>query len=286
VGFRWRSFYPVYGLAEATLVVSSGRRDYEATIQAADADAIARGKFHIAGNDSVMSRPLVACGSATYGTRVIIADPETRRACAEDEIGEIWVASPSVAQGYWRRPQLSAETFNAFLIDGHGPFLRTGDLGVLRNGELIVTGRLKDLLIVRGLKHYPQDIELTAERQHPALRAGCAAAFALDDEVREEVAIAIEVDPRGLSSDGDEREVQLRDITAAIRRAVTEEHGIVLGGVSLLGIGTIPKTSSGKLRRHACRLAFVEQSLDEMMRWTPRSSTESQRAAVLEESAA
>jgi acyl-CoA synthetase (AMP-forming)/AMP-acid ligase II len=287
VGFRWRSFYPVYGLAEATLVVSSGRRDYEAVIQRADAGGISRGEFRVATDDTAISRPLVACGTAAYGTRVVVVDPESCRACAEGEIGEIWVASPSVAHGYWRREQLTAETFGAFLITGDGPFLRTGDLGVLRNGELIVTGRLKDLLIIRGLKHYPQDLELTAERQHPALRAGCAAAFALDDESREDVAIAIEVDTRALSTDGNEREAQLRDITTAIRRAVTEEHGIVLAGVSLLAIGTMPKTSSGKLRRHACRLAFVEQSLDEMMRWTPRSAErQSLGAAVLEESAA
>jgi acyl-CoA synthetase (AMP-forming)/AMP-acid ligase II len=176
-----------------------------------------------------------------------------------------------VAQGYWRREQLSAETFAAALTNGDGPFLRTGDLGVLRNGELIVTGRLKDLLIVRGLKHYPQDLEITAERQHVALRSGCAAAFALDEAGRDDVAIAIEVDPRALSGDRDERTEQLHDIVAAVRRAVTEEHGIMLGAISLLSIGTIPKTSSGKLRRHACRQGFIEQTLDEMVRWTQRS---------------
>ncbi len=265
VGFRWRSFYPVYGLAEATLVVSSGRRDYEATIQDADAGAIGRGEFRLATSDTPITRPSVACGTAAFGTRVVIVDPETRQSCADGDIGEIWVASPSVAQGYWRREQLSAETFAAMLANGDGPFLRTGDLGVLRDGELIVTGRLKDLLIVRGVKHYPQDLELTAERQHRALRSGCAAAFALDEAGRDDVAIAIEVDPRALSADGAE---QLRDIVAAIRRAITEEHGIVLGAVSLLSIGTIPKTSSGKLRRHAARQGFIEQTLDEMIRWT------------------
>jgi acyl-CoA synthetase (AMP-forming)/AMP-acid ligase II len=288
VGFRWRSFYPVYGLAEATLVVTSGRRDYEATIQTADAGAISRGVFRDATDDTPIARPLVACGTGTFGTRVVIVDPEARRSCGDGEIGEIWVASPSVARGYWRREQLSAETFGARLANGDGPFLRTGDLGVLRNGELIVTGRLKDLLIVRGLKHYPQDLELTAERQHSALRAGCAAAFALDDEGRDEVAIAIEVDPRALAADANELAVQLHDIVAAIRRAVTEEHGVVLGAVSLLSIGTMPKTSSGKLRRHSCRQGFLEYTLDEMIRWTRRAvETESpSRDVLLEESAA
>ena len=145
-------------------------------------------------------------------------------------VGEIWVASPSVARGYWRARAVVRETFARRLADGDGPFLRTGDLGVLRDGELFVTGRLKDVLIVRGFKHYPQDLELTAERQHAAIRSGCAAAFALDEAGRDEVAIAIEVDPRALSGDRDERVEQLHDIVAAVRRAVTEEHGIMLGG--------------------------------------------------------
>jgi acyl-CoA synthetase (AMP-forming)/AMP-acid ligase II len=265
------------------LVVSSGRRDYEAEILDADAGAISRGELCAATDETPITRPLVACGTANFGTRVAIVDPETRQSCAEGEIGEIWVASASVAHGYWRREQLTAETFRASLACGEGPFLRTGDLGVLRNGELIVTGRLKDLLIIRGLKHYPQDLELTAERQHSALRAGCAAAFAVEDE--DEIAVAIEVDPRALLADVDERAGQLQDIIAAIRRAVTEEHGIVLGAVSLLSIGTMPKTSSGKLRRHACRQGFIEHTLDEMMRW-PEQSQLANRDEVLEESAA
>jgi acyl-CoA synthetase (AMP-forming)/AMP-acid ligase II len=169
------------------------------------------------------------------------------------------------------REELQRDAGAGALVPGGGQRIviaQTGNLGVLRNEELIVTVRLKDLLIVRGLKHYPQDLELTAERQHVALRSGCAAAFALDETGRDDVAIAIEVDPRALSGDREERTEQLHDIVAAVRRAVTEEHGIILGAVSLLSIGTMPKTSSGKLRRHACRQGFIEQTLDEMMRWT------------------
>jgi acyl-CoA synthetase (AMP-forming)/AMP-acid ligase II len=288
VGFRWRSFYPVYGLAEATLVVSSGRRDYEPAIQRADAGAISRGEFVLASDDTPISRSLVACGSVAFGTQVVIVEPESHCPRADGEVGEIWVASPSVAQGYWRREQQTAETFGARLQNGDGPFLRTGDLGFMRDGELTVTGRLKDVLIVRGLKHYPQDLELTAERQHSTLRPGCGAAFALDGENGDSVVIAIEVDPRGLSSDFGERTQQLRDITSMIRRAIAEEHGIVLGGVSLLSIGTMPKTSSGKLRRHACKLAFAEGALDEVARWPhhPEGATSNDDTVVLEESAA
>ena len=289
VGFRWRSFYPVYGLAEATLVVSSGRRDYEPVIHQVDGEAVSRGELRPATPVTATGRSLVACGSAACDTRVAIVDPETGRRCRDTEIGEIWVASPSVAQGYWRREQQTAETFRAFLTSGEGPFLRTGDLGVLHEGEIIVTGRLKDLLIVRGLKHYPQDLELTAERQHPALRSGCAAAFAVDGDAGEGVAIAVEVDPRLLSSEAHERSLQLRCAASAIRRAIAEEHGIVLEAVSLLAIGTMPKTTSGKLRRQACRAAFAEGTLDELMRWSQRSEAATVRAqpgAVLEETAA
>jgi acyl-CoA synthetase (AMP-forming)/AMP-acid ligase II len=240
VGFRWRSFYPVYGLAEATLVVSSGRRNYEAAVRAADAGAIAHGEFQAASTDTPLTRPLVACGSAQFETRVVIVDPTTRQPCADRKIGEIWVSSPSVARGYWRREQLTAETFGASLANGDGPFLRTGDLGVLVGGELIVTGRLKDLIIVRGLKHYPQDLELTAERQHRALRAGCAAAFAIGDEGHD-VGLAIEVDPRSLGGEPHDSVTRLADIVLAIRRAVTEEHGITLAAVVLLSIGTMPR---------------------------------------------
>jgi acyl-CoA synthetase (AMP-forming)/AMP-acid ligase II len=236
-----------------------------------------------------LGRPIVACGSASFGTRVVIADPETRRPCRDGEIGEIWVASPSVAQGYWRRDALTAETFCAYLDDDQfrGPFLRTGDLGAMQAGELIVTGRLKDVLIVRGLKHYPQDLELTAERQHAALRPGCAAAFQLDGTHGDGVAIAIEVDPRELKTESHQRAHQLCDAISAIRRAITEEHGIVIDAVALLSIGTMPKTSSGKIRRHACKLAFAAGTLDEILRWPEAGNAmKDTEDVLLEESAA
>jgi len=268
-GFRWRSFYPVYGLAEATLVVSSGRRSYEPAIRSVDAGAISRGFLASWTPDTPVVRNVVPCGNVGFGTRVAIVNPETRRRCAESEIGEIWVKSPSVARGYWRRAELSAETFGAYLDDGDGPFLRTGDLGTMSNEELIVTGRLKDVLIVRGLKHYPQDLEITAERQHPAIRPGCSAAFSFDDNGRESIAIAAELDPRELPADVGSRKLELCEIALRIKRAIADDHGIVLDAIAFLTIGAMPKTSSGKLRRHACRASFVGETLDELFRWTP-----------------
>jgi acyl-CoA synthetase (AMP-forming)/AMP-acid ligase II len=194
---------------------------------------------------------------------VCIVNHETHVVCAPGEIGEIWIASESVARGYWRRPEQTALTFGAVLANGEGPWLRTGDLGALHKGQLLVTGRLKDLLIVRGAKHYPQDLELTSERQHAAIRAGCCAAFTVEGIDGEAIALAAEIDARQL-----EGEAQLEHVAAAIRRGVVEQHGIQLHAIALLKPGTLPKTTSGKLQRHACRAAFTGRKLDELHRWT------------------
>jgi acyl-CoA synthetase (AMP-forming)/AMP-acid ligase II len=267
VGFRWRSFYPVYGLAESTLLVSTGGVGYEPVLRDADAEQLARGELRDVESADTVARPLVSSGPASFGTRIVVVDPDTCEPCADGRIGEIWVSSPSVARGYWRRELETSETFDARLASGDGPFLRTGDLGLLSDGELFVTGRLKDLLIVRGLKHFPQDIELTAERQDAALRPGCSAAFPIDGEEGEEVGIALEVDPRELPADPDEQQERFQTITRAVRTAVSEHHGITLSVVSLLSLGAMPKTSSGKLRRRACRTALLEGSLVEIARW-------------------
>jgi acyl-CoA synthetase (AMP-forming)/AMP-acid ligase II len=269
VGFRWRSFYPVYGLAESTLLVSTGDRDYEPVIRDVSSDALTRGHLKVARPRGSATRPLVSSGPVSFGTRVVVVDPSTRQQCSDGRVGEIWVESPSVAGGYWRRDGESRETFHAHLAGGDGPFLRTGDLGALHDGELFVTGRLKDVLIVRGFKHYPQDLEHTAERQHAAIRPGCSAAFSIDGDDGEAVAIALEVDRRQVPQldDPAERDGFLASLIDRVRVAVVEHHGIVLSAVSVLSHGAMPKTSSGKLRRRACRDAFRDGSLDEIARW-------------------
>jgi acyl-CoA synthetase (AMP-forming)/AMP-acid ligase II len=266
-GFRWKSFFPVYGLAESTLLVSTGDRDYAPVIREVDAERLACGRVVAPAADAA-SKSLVSSGPHNYGTRVLIVDPATTTPCIDGEIGEIWVASPSVARGYWRRDIESAETFRARLADGTGPFLRTGDLGTMIDGELFVTGRVKDVIVIRGYKYYPQDIELTAERQHSAIRGGCAAAFALDDGDIESVGLAIELDPRQLPIDQETRERMFAEIIDALREAVAIEHGVNLSLVAMVGVGGVPKTSSGKLRRSACRDALADGSLGEIARWT------------------
>ncbi|HYO12189.1 MAG TPA: non-ribosomal peptide synthase/polyketide synthase [Thermoanaerobaculia bacterium] len=239
-GFRAEAFYPCYGLAEATLFVTGGILGRRPQVEKDPAD-----------------RPVVSCGRPWMGQRVAIADPETGMQCSPGMVGEVWISGPSVAQGYWRRDEDTERDFNAFLLGpdgpGGGPFLRTGDLGFLREGELFVTGRLKDLVILRGRNHYPQDIELTAERSHPDLRAGNGAAFSVDFRSEERLVVVHEVERR--------RREGLEEIAEAVRRAVAEEHEVQVHEVVLIRAGSLPKTSSGKVQRRLCRELYLRGDL-------------------------
>lgn len=255
-GFRWRSFYPVYGLAESTLVVSSGQLADEPKLLETDAAALETGRIELPA-PGARSLSLVGCGRVSCGMRAVIADPESGIPRRSGEIGEIWVSGPSVAQGYWERPEETFQTFGAFTPGGEGPFLRTGDLGFLHGDELFVAGRLKDLVILAGRNHHPQDLELSAERAHPAVRPSCCAAFAVDVDGEERLVIAAEI---GREAAGEDRALE-GAVAAAIRRAVSEDHDVQVHQVVLLKPGTIPKTSSGKLRRQACRAGFLAREL-------------------------
>ena len=190
-------------------------------------------------------------------------------------MGEIWVAGPSVTQGYWNRPEETERACRACLKDtGEGPFLRTGDLGFMKDGELFVTGRLKDLIIISGRKFYPQDIELTVEQSHPALRPACCAAFSVDGTGEEQLIIAAEVEPRyqpvvrnppageARSHPNGRLPLDVEAVGRAIRRAVAEEHDVRVHTVVLLRAGRIPKTTSGKVQRHACQASFLKGTLE------------------------
>jgi amino acid adenylation domain-containing protein len=260
-GFRREAFYPCYGLAEATLFVSGGRRGEPFRARAWSAADLAHDVARPAAPGEE-SRDLVSCGGPFGEQRVVIVDPATAVPCPPGRVGEIWVAGPSVAGGYWSGSNgaASAETFGARLAgSGEGPFLRTGDLGFLGfldDGELYITGRRKDLIIIRGRNCYPQDIELTAERSHPLLRPGCGAAFGIDDVDggEERLVIVQEVDRRAAADD-------LDAALAAIRAAVAEEHELQAAAVVLIAPGTLPKTSSGKVQRGRCRALFLAGGL-------------------------
>jgi amino acid adenylation domain-containing protein len=265
-GFRREAFYPCYGLAESTLLVSGGRRGTGASVRAFAAAALEQHRAErVAEGATDEARTLTASGAAADPTpgypEIAIVRPESAERCGAGEVGEIWVQGPSVAQGYWGQPEETARTFGATLPDTEGKFLRTGDLGFVDSGELFVTGRLKDLIILRGRNHYPQDIELTVERSHPALRPGCVAAFAVERAGEERLAVMVEVHR-------EHRHGDVEEIVAAIRRAVADEHEVTPDGVVLLKPASLPKTSSGKVQRHACRAAYLDGSLPAVATWT------------------
>ncbi|WP_437966999.1 amino acid adenylation domain-containing protein [Sorangium sp. So ce260] len=261
-GFRRAAFYPCYGLAEATLLVSGGAADAPPVVRAVDRAALEQGRAAFDPRDPEAGLSLVGCGGSPAGDAVRVVDPETHRPCEDERVGEIWVAGASVAQGYWERPEDTAATFEARLSTGEGPFLRTGDLGFLSRGELYVTGRLKDLIIVRGRNLYPQDIELTAEQSHPSLRAGGGAAFSVDVDGEERVVLVQELGRRAPAS------ADPAEIGAAIQGAVTDRHEVAVHAVALIKPGSLPRTTSGKVQRRACRARFLDGSLDAVWRST------------------
>jgi acyl-CoA synthetase (AMP-forming)/AMP-acid ligase II len=253
-GFRPQAFAPVYGLAEATLLVSGDSDSALPVVLHVDRTALKEDRVLDAAPEHSSTVALVGCGRVQGGQQVVIADPETRRECGTDEVGEIWVAGSSVAQGYWARPQETEQSFAAYLSDtGEGPFLRTGDLGFLRSGELFITGRCKDLIVIRGGNYYPNDIEFTVQQSHPALLSGRGAAFAITPRHSgaEQLVIVQETDRERF------RGVDVRDVMAVVQAAVTEYHGLGVYSLILVEPMRIPTTSSGKIQRGQCRQQFV-----------------------------
>lgn len=254
-GFRREAFYPCYGLAEATLIVSGGRKGAPPATKCVQTAPLESHQLVAGTVGAANTRVLVGCGQALLDERIDIVNPETLTRCQPGEVGEIWVTGPSVAQGYWNRPEETALTFGARLADAdEGPFLRTGDLGFMAADGLFVTARLKDLIIIRGLNYYPQDIEQTMEWCHPALRPNSNAAFSVEFDGEEGLVLIQEIDDR--------QAVDTQEVIAAIRQAVSEGHGLQAQGVVLIRARSIPKTSSGKIQRRQCRANYLAQSLD------------------------
>ena len=213
-------------------------------------------------NENESTRTLVGCGRPVPRQQVVIVNPESLAPSLPDQIGEVWVSGSCVAQGYWQKPEETEYTFRGYLANtGEGPFLRTGDLGFLQDGELFVTGRLKDLIIIRGRNHYPQDVELTVEQSHPALRPSSGVAFSVDAFNEERLVIVQEVDRQY-------RNLNVDEVVESIRHAVAEEHELQVYAVVLIKTGTIPKTSSGKRQRRASRERFLAHELDMVAEWS------------------
>ena len=259
-GFRREVFHPCYGLAEATLFVSGGLKHDPPVIATVKRTALELKEVVVTDAADKNVASLVGSGRSWFDQQILIVDPVSLLECGPGTIGEIWVSGPHIARGYWDRPEESELTFKAHLAGtGAGPYLRTGDLGFMREGELFVTGRLKDLIIIRGRNYFPQDIELKVEGSHASLRQGSGAAFSVDVLGEEHLVVAQEVDRH--------RDLDLTQVIGAIRQAVTEEFELQVYAVVLLKAGSLPKTSSGKIQRHACRASFLKDQFVALATW-------------------
>jgi acyl-CoA synthetase (AMP-forming)/AMP-acid ligase II len=265
-GFKRDAMAPAWGLAEATLAVTATAGATFHTLSAADLE---QNRVVYSKGDGP-ARTMVGCGQVLKGLwniNVRIVDPETCKACPDGTVGEAWVSGEVIAQGYWNRPVETAETFKAQISGENGEyFLRTGDLGFMAGNEFVFTGRHKDLIIVEGRNHYPQDIEKTVEKSHPALRPGCSIAFSIENDGQAQVNVVAELNKEFQPDQEAAREndarvrVSEKDIIKAVRREVAEEHQIRVQNVILIPPGTIPKTTSGKLQRNACKEKLLKGS--------------------------
>jgi len=282
-GFRREAFFPCYGLAEATLFVCGRQSAMARTFKgkALAQDKAVGASFMMPSEDKAVgaafmapasfmmppsgnekdTQTLVSFGPPLPDQELVIVDRATLTRCEPGRIGEIWLAGGSVAQGYWQHAEETREAFQAHLADtGEGPFLRTGDLGFLYDGELFVAGRLKDLIIIRGNNHYPQDIELTVAQSHPALRAGGGVAFSIDEDGEERLVIVQEIERQYLRAD-------MAEVVGNIRQAIAEQHELQVYAVVLIKPGSMLKTSSGKIQRRACRESFLAKDLSVVYEW-------------------
>jgi amino acid adenylation domain-containing protein/non-ribosomal peptide synthase protein (TIGR01720 family) len=259
-GFKREAFFPCYGLAEATLMVAGGRKSALPVVKTLSAKGVGKGRVDGKPEEPSDEYTLVGCGQSLVNQEIAIVDPASLQPCSAGQIAEIWVSGPSVATGYWGRPKESKTIFGATLEgQPQRTYLRTGDLGFVLDGELFVAGRLKDLIIIRGVNYYPQDIESAVESVCPSLRPGCGAAFSVTVAGEERAVVVQETDRAILP--------EIDSVAAKVRDKVAEVHGVALHAIIFIKKGTIPKTSSGKIQRAACRDAFVEGKLVVLGGW-------------------
>ncbi|WP_436764479.1 fatty acyl-AMP ligase [Streptosporangium sp. V21-05] len=254
---------PCYGLAEATLPVSAPPVGEGMTDRSFDRDALAAGVARELPPGSPNTVRIVSCGTPSLGVSVRIRHREDRGPLPDGRVGEIWVSGPNVADGYWNRPERSADVFEKHLAepDGDllpGPWLRTGDLGFLLEGRVHVVGRAKDMIIVRGRNHYPDDIEATVQAARDVASEGTAAAFSAEIDGEERLVVLVEAEPALLAAGGPDVEVILRDL----RQEITRNHGLTAHDLVLVRRGTLPRTTSGKIRRGACRERYLRGEFD------------------------
>jgi amino acid adenylation domain-containing protein len=275
-GFNRLALFPCYGLAESSVFVCSSRTDTLPVIKKFDKKGLEQN--NIIESDADDARTLVGSGHWSGSQVVKIVDPETRLEVPNGEMGEVWVKGGSISSGYWNRKEASEKTFQNYIADTNdGPYLATEDRGFFLNEELFIAGRIKDLIIVRGVNHYPQDIERTVEVCHPDLRLGGGAAFSVEVGDEEKLVIAHEVDFR--------KEPDIREVAAAMQLAVAENHDLQLHGLVLVKPGRVPKTSSGKIQRYAARLGYENDTLDKLDVWHAGDETLNAAAKIVADKA-
>ena len=273
-GFQKAAFYPCYGMAEATLMITGGDYRQPPMIQYLDKIALEANKVSIEEPSNRGITTLVSAGYPWLDGHIAIANPQTLTECAPDEVGEIWYSSSSVGRGYWRKPEATRKTFQASI--NNKKYLRTGDLGFLADGELYITGRLNDVLVFWGLNHYPQQIERTVEEAHEALKPNCGAAISVTVSGKERLVTIQEIER------SHRRSFVLEDVVEAIRWAIFQQHFIDVYSIVLLKPGALPKTSSGKVQRGATKTKYLEQSLSVMAQWTLPSQQKSDLTSLME----
>jgi len=255
-GFNRDSFYPCYGMAEATLMIAGGDKDKFPNIMQVDKVALEQGKV-VETKESFTA--IVSVGYPWLDGKIAIVNPDSLIECQSDEIGEIWFSGSSVGQGYWQLPDKTQQTFQASL--NGNDYLRTGDLGFINRGELYITGRMKDVLVFWGLNHYPQHIEHTVEQCHPGLKANCGAAFAVEIDGKPRLVITQEIERSHRKS------LVLDEVVEKIRWSIFEQHFIDVYAIVLIAPGRIPKTSSGKVQRSNCQAKFLAGDLEIWQQW-------------------
>ena len=261
-GFDRNAFYPCYGMAEATLFITGIDPGKYPTVTYLDKKALTEDKVVAVTSEHPDSKAVVSCGHTWLGDEIIIVNPETKMQCEGDRVGEIWATGAGIGKGYYQREEQTENTFRATLANNPDKtYLRTGDLGFTRDGELYITGRIKDMMILWGRNHYPQHIEETVESCHPALRPNHGAAFSVDVGGEEQLVVAHEINRTDL------RKLNAEEVIGAIRLSVGEQNMANVFAVALLKTGSIPKTSSGKIQRRACQSMFLDGSLNTVAQW-------------------
>jgi acyl-CoA synthetase (AMP-forming)/AMP-acid ligase II len=260
-GFDPAAAFPAYGMAEATLLISGGSRGAGHVTRTVSQSGLQAHQVGIP-VDPADAQTLVGCGRALINERIAIVEPDNGARLPPDQVGEIWVSGPNVARTYWRNPEATAAGLNARIEaeDDGANWLRTGDLGFLdASGELFITGRIKDLLIIRGINHYPQDIEHTVQALHPAFRQNCGAAFSVADENGEETLVMVQEIERT-----ERHRIDPAEMKGLIREGVTDQHELFARHIVLIRPGALPKTTSGKIQRSLARKLWLERRFEDL----------------------